>query len=130
MNEKQKEYMKKQSNRLVSDLEKEFGLTVYVDEKSDDEITNATDHFLIVHGDMRAVESKNQLYQDVFVVYVSRYNPSVEETTLDVITIGSRVNGFNFKRTMKERVQLGETNDFLDQVTIMFRRKLSYECAV
>jgi hypothetical protein len=130
MNEKQKAYMKKQKTRVYEDLTTTFSLPVFEDEIAKDELPDPLNSLLVVYGDLKSTvitDSKSQLYQEVFVVFVSENNTEVEETTLDIITVVNRVPGFTFERTVKERLQKGETETFIDQVTLIFRRKLSYE---
>ncbi|WBX80125.1 hypothetical protein PD280_21405 [Virgibacillus salarius] len=130
MNEKQKMYMNKQRNKLVKDLETIFHLPVFEDEIAEDELPSTANYFLVVYGDMRATSSVKSVYQEVFVVYVSEDNGDVEPTTLDILTVVSNIRGIEFNRTIKERVQKNETDDFVDQVTLIFRRKLTYECQI
>lgn len=130
MNKKQKEYMQKQKTKVYQDLTTTFSLPVFEDEIAKDELPDPLNTLLIVYGDLRGTsqtDSKSQLYQEVFIVYVSENNIEVEETTLDIITIINRVPGFTFERSVKERLQKGETEVFVDQVTLIFRRKLLYE---
>ncbi|GGJ50980.1 hypothetical protein [Virgibacillus salexigens] len=130
MNDKQKKYMKEQQEKLVADLESVFELPVFEDEIADDELPATGNYFLVVYGDMRATESVKRLSQEVYVVYISEDNGDVEASTLDILTVVSKIKGYTFYRTIKERMQKAETDDFVDKVTIIFRRKLSYECQV
>lgn len=127
MNEKLKDYMDRQDEKLRNDLEAYFQLPVFVDEIAEDEYPEKYHFFLIVYGDMTAT-SPGQMYQDVYVVYVTEKNPDVEKDTVDIVSIGSKIPGFEFQRTKKERFQAKDTDYFIDQVTLVFRRKLKYEC--
>jgi hypothetical protein len=128
MNDKQKDYMNKQQVKVFNDLSNTFNLPVFEDEIAEDELPSQYNYFLVVYGDFTSTNSHGQLSQEVYVVYVSEDNADVETTTLDIISTMSLVPGFTFNRTVKERVQKDEQDDYIDQVTIIFRRKISYEC--
>jgi len=130
MNDKQKVYMQKQQTKLYNDLSTTFNLPVFEDEIAEDEALSKANYFLIVYGDMVAGKSEISVSQEVYVVYVSEENADVETTTLDILTVVSKVRGYNFKRTVKERLQKGETDEYVDQVTLIFRRMLKYECQI
>jgi hypothetical protein len=126
MNEKLKTYIGKQHQKLIDDLTNTFNLPIFVDEIAEDELPADNHYFLIVYGDMVGT-GQGQVFQEVYVVYISENNLQVEENTVDIISIGSKVPGFTFKRSVKERFQKEDTDNFFDQVTIIFRRKLIYE---
>jgi hypothetical protein len=128
MNEKQKTYMKEQKELVITNLTANFNLPIFEDEISEDEITQTSNYFLVVYGDMHSTNSERQMYQEVYVVYVSENNPDVEETTVDIVSTIVKVKGFTFNRTVKERLQKDDTDAYVDQVTIIFKRKLLYEC--
>lgn len=130
MNDKQKAYMQKQQAKIVDELSATFNLPIFEDEIAEDEALAKANYFLIVYGDMVAGESPNHASQEVYVVYISEENAEVETTTLDILTVVSKVNGYNFKRTVKERLQKAETDEYVDQVTLVFKRMLQYECEI
>ncbi len=129
MNEKSKRMMGKQHKAINDSLTKVFKLPVYIDEVGENE-DGAFDCFHVIYGDFRKMQAVNRLLQDVYVVYVSENNPDVEYTTLDIITVISSINGIEFDRTIKERLQKDDTDSYIDQVTIIFTRKVAYECKV
>lgn len=127
MNERLKAYMDKQHNKLTNDLTTAFQLPVFVDEIAEDEIPEGDYHyFLIVYGDIEGT-GEGTARQEVYVVYVTEKNPKVEENTMDIIAIGNRVPGFEFYRTVKERYRENDTDNYVDQVTIIFRRLIKYD---
>ncbi|UFU00367.1 hypothetical protein KO561_05320 [Radiobacillus kanasensis] len=127
MNESWKEHLTANQNKLANDLETIFKIPVFGDEATKTELAEAENYFLIVYGDMQLTNTEGSLAQDVYVVYVSEDNPNVEFTTLDIISVGSKVKGITFGRTIKERVQKGKTEDYFDRVTVIFRRMLKYD---
>jgi hypothetical protein len=127
VNEKPKEYMTKQQNKLVNDLESTFNLPVFGDEADSSELPADNNYFLIIYGDIYSTNAEGNLSQEVYIVYLSEGNPEIEGTSLDIISVGTKVRGITFKRSIKERVQKGETEDYFDRVTLIFRRMLKYE---
>ncbi|WP_206935428.1 hypothetical protein [Halobacillus kuroshimensis] len=127
MNDKVKAYMGKQENKLAADLEGSFNLPVFVDEASEDELPADNNYFLLVYGDLFQSNTEGNLSQEVYIVYISENNPEIESQSIDIVTLGVRVNGFTFRRSIKERVQKGETDDFFNRVTFIFRRVLKHE---
>lgn len=130
MNERSKERMERQHNGIYDGLSNTFSLPVFVDELAEDEFPDKFNYFFILYGDFRKTQSVKHLLQDVYIVYVTEDNPSVETTTLDVITVISKVAGIEFNRTMKERLQKDDVDSYVDQVTFVFTRKVAYECAI
>lgn len=127
VNDKVKAYMIKQENKLAADLEGSFDLPVFVDEASEDELPADNNYFLIVYGDLFQTNTEGNLSQEVYVVFISEDNPQIESQSIDIVTLGVRVSGFVFSRSIKERIQKGETDDFFNRVTFIFRRLLKHE---
>lgn len=126
MNKKNKERLQKQNTKLFEELSTHFQLPVFQDEIKESEKTKGNNYFLIVYGDMASTK-EGEAYQEVFVAYVTEKNPNVEEETLDIITIGDNVPGFSFYRTVKERFRYDDTDNYVDQVTVVFRRLIKYD---
>lgn len=128
MNEKSKQRMEQQHQAIYDNLSSTFNLPVIEDELSENEYPDKFNYFLVVYGDFRKTDAVKRLVQEIYVVYISEDNPNVETTTLDIISTVSQVNGVEFNRTVKERLQKDDVDDFIDQVTIIFTRKVAYEC--
>jgi hypothetical protein len=127
MNETQKDYMNKKSQQIYNDLKNTFSLPIFEDEVDNEELGTNKNYFLIVYGDMQPANSEGSLSQEFYVVYVSEDNPNVETTTIDIISTMVKISNVTFGRTIKERVQKNDTDDYIDRVTLIFRRKLKYE---
>jgi hypothetical protein len=127
MNEKSKLRMERQQQAIYDNLTQTFNLPVFEDELGEDELPDTFNYFYIIYGDFRKTEAVGVLLQEIYVVYVTEDNPDVETTTLDVITMVSKVNGVVFERTAKERYQKNDTDEFVDQVNVIFSRKIAYE---
>jgi hypothetical protein len=133
MNEKQKTYMKKQQKGVYDNLSTYFNLPIFEDDVAEDEeqnLPNDHNYFLLIYGDIESTESIGHLTQEFYVTYITEDNEFVDEQTLDIISLVSNVPGINFSRSIKQRLQKKDTDDFLDQVTVIFRRKMTYECKV
>lgn len=128
MNERSKQRMEQQHKDVYDNLSSTFNLPVFEDELSEGEYPTSLNYFYIIYGDFRKTEAVGRLLQEIYVVYVSEDNPNVETTTLDVITTISKVKGIEFNRTVKQRLQKDDTDSYVDQVTLVFTRKVAYEC--
>ncbi len=120
--------MSKKSQQIYDVLKNTFVLPTFEDEVNKEELGTNKDYFLIAYGDIKSTQSKGNLSQEFYVVYISEDNPNVEPTTLDIITTMEKVSGVTFDRTIKERIQKNEVYDYIDRVTLIFKRKLMYEC--
>jgi hypothetical protein len=133
MNEKQKTYMKKQQKGVYDNLSTYFNLPIFEDDVAEDEeqnLPNDHNYFLLIYGDIESTESTGYLSQEIYVTYITEDNEFVDEQTLDIISLVSNVPGINFSRSIKQRLQKKDTDDYLDQVTVIFRRKMTYECKI
>ncbi|MCV9886241.1 hypothetical protein [Metabacillus halosaccharovorans] len=130
MNEKQKNYLKKQNKGIYDNLTAHFNLPIFQDDLAEDEYPNGYNYFLLIFGDFESTDSINQVSQEIYVVYVTEGNDLVDEHTLDILTLISSVPGISFDRSIKQRLQKKDTDEFLDQVTVIFKRKMSHECKV
>lgn len=130
MNEKQKAYIQKQNTLLYDRLLEYFHLPIFQDDVAEDEYPTDYNYFLVIYGDIESTDSTGQLSQEIYVTYISENNENVDEQTLDIISIVSNVTGVRFDRSTKQRLQKKDTDEYLDQVTCVFRRKMTYECKV
>jgi hypothetical protein len=127
MNEKSKSRMEKQQQAIYDNLKSTFNLPVYEDELGESEQPTIYNHFYIIYGDFRKTSAVGILIQEIYVVYVTENNPSVETTSLDIITTVSKVSGVEFVNTAKERYKKKDVNEYIDQVNLIFARKIAYE---
>lgn len=122
--------IKEQNEAIFNHLLEHFQLPTFQDDIAEDEVPSKHNYFLIVYGDIGKTPSERILLQDIYVVYVCEDNDEVDEDTIDVISLISSVKGVEFSSTSKRRLQKKDQDDYLDQVTIIFKRKLPYECRV
>lgn len=130
MNEKQLAYMKEQKQKVYSDITTIFNLPTFEDEFAEDERPADNNFFLIVYGDMRKTDSPKTVAQEIYVVYSSENNPDVDVTTLNALTVVSKVKGIEFDRSIRERIKKGETDYYYDRVTLIFTRMLHKEVTI
>jgi hypothetical protein len=131
MNEKQKVYLKKQNTLLYDSLSTHFNLPIYQDNLAEDEYPTDYNYFLLIYGDWESTDSVGSIFQEIYVVFISEGNDFVDEETVDIISlITSNVPGTTFNRSLKQQLKKKDTDDYLDQVTVIFRRKMSYECKI
>jgi len=127
MNEKSKQRMKDQQQAIHDGLSSTFNLPVFEDEISESELPDQLNLFFVIYGDFQKTESPYFLLQEIYVVYVSEDNANVETTTIDIISIVDKINAISFDRTSKERLQKKDSDTYIDQVTVVFKRKVAYE---
>lgn len=130
MNEKQKAYLNKQNTAIFKTLSDHFKLPLFQDDVADDEVPKNYNYFLLIYGDIESTSTTKTLVQDIYVIFVTENNELVDEQTLDIISVISNVPGINFNRSLKQRLQKKDKDEFLDQVTVIFRRKMTYECKI
>lgn len=127
MNEKAKRVMNDQQASIIEKLESAFNVNVVEDELSDDEINGSLDNFLIIYGDFSKVEAKNQLNQEIYVIYLSENKADLEIMSVDIISTLSSVRAMEFVKTIKRRTQKNDTDSYIDQITFVFKRLVPYE---
>ncbi len=130
MNEKQKTYLIKQNTAIFKNLSDHFELPIFQDDVADDEVPKKYNYFLLIYGDIESTTTTKTLVQEVYVIFITENNELVDEQTLDIISVVSNVPGINFNRSLKQRLQKKDKDEYLDQVTVIFRRKMTYECKV
>jgi len=124
MNEQREEIF----NRLNT-----FGLSVYEDEIAEDEenelIHSDNYNFLTLEfSDIRSTGNLKQLSQLIIVDYYSENRNDVDEMVIDIITLLKKVKGLNFDTTRKDRLQMKDTERYIDRVSIIFKRMIPIEC--
>lgn len=132
MNETYKAKMKEHKQKLVDDLSLAFpAIEFFEDEisKSADETFSSTKYHALVltMGDFRP-DSPGTLKQEVSIEYYSEERDDVDETVLDIMTIGARVPTHVVLPTDRIRLKVKDTDRYVDVVTIKFLRTVKYEC--
>lgn len=132
MNERTKKFMKEQREEIFNRLNN-FGLSVYEDEIAEDEeqeLINSDKYnfFTLEFSDIRSTGNLKQLSQIIIVDYYSENRNDVDEMVIDIITLLKKVKGINFDTTRKDRLQMKDTERYIDRVSIIFKRMIPIEC--
>lgn len=127
MNQQSKERLRKMNNLLVSKLEESFGVSVYQDSVSEDEEEGY--HYFIFEtgGFTKSNTSNSTLIQDVLVRYYSENRDDLDERVLDIISLLEGI-GYFFKNSIKEGIQIGDTDAYIDGIEINLTRNVKYGC--
>lgn len=124
--------MKEQREEMFNRLNN-FGLSVYEDEIAEDEeqeLINSDKYnfFTLEFSDIRSTGNLKQLSQIIIVDYYSENRNDVDEMVIDIITLLKKVKGLNFDTTRKDRLQMKDTERYIDRVSVVFKRKIPIEC--
>lgn len=133
MNERTKSYMREQRKEIYNSLKENFDLNVFEDEVAEDEekeLLNADSYnfFTLEFSDIRSTNHIRQLSQMFIVEYYSENRDDVDETVIDVISLIKKIKGVTFDTTRKDRLQMKDTERYIDRVSLIFRRKIPIEC--
>lgn len=135
MNERTKRLMSEQKSTIFNNLKTQFNLEVFEDEIAEDEEekllkSDTYNCFIITTGNFSPTESGRTVSQDIVIEYYSENRDDVDERTIDVISIVSAVKGVSFRNTRKQRLQVKDTDRYIDLVILTFRRMMPIECPV
>lgn len=124
--------MKKQRDNIFGALEY-FELAVYEDEIAEDEEqellqSDKYNFFTLDFSDILATQSMKQLSQLIIVEYYSENRNDVDEMAVDVYSLIKNIKGITFDRMRKERLQMKDTERYIDRVSITFKRMIPIEC--
>lgn len=122
--------MNRQQTQIIQKLESSFDLPVVEDELSADEITGELNNFLVIYGDFVKVSSKDQLSQELYVVYLSENRDDLETMSVDIVSVVSSIHALEFVKTIKRRTQKKDTDSYIDQITFVFKRLVPYASQV
>lgn len=127
MNEKNKERMIKQQQKIIDVLNDNFSIPIDEDELDSSETPIKLNNFLIIYGDFVGTGSIGQLNQEIYVIYLSENNPDIEVMSIDIVSAMDKVPGLEFVKTIKRRSQKKDTDNYIDQITFVFKRLVKYE---
>ena len=129
MNKKSKEYLEKLNDMLFSSLKEAVpGVNIYQDSVSEDEEDlKKIHHFIFETGGFTKPETIGSLSQDVTVYYFSEGRDDLDSVALDIIS-KMEDNKHVFVRSTKEGYPKGEADNYVDQLTFTFSRKVKYGC--
>lgn len=124
MSEKVKQYMSKQISQVVEKLETTFELPVFQDEIADDELESLQQFncFVFATGEFQPMDSKDRLNQNIDMFYYAENDSEIDETTVEIITAINSINTIWFTGSVKDRLQIKDTDRFVDRVALSFKR--------
>jgi hypothetical protein len=134
VNEKTKRLMREQKEGIFNNLQTQFNLPVFEDEIAEDEEKsldkNGYNCFVFETSEFQTTQDIKKVRQNINVSYYSENRDDVDETSIDIISVLNSVKGVNFSSSRKERLQMKETDRFIDRVTLTFIRMIPIEYQV
>jgi hypothetical protein len=134
VNEKTKRLMREQKEGIFNNLQVQFNLPVFEDEIAEDEEKsldkNGYNCFVFETSEFQITQDIKKVRQNINVSYYSENRDDVDETSIDIISVLNSVKGVNFSSSRKERLQMKETDRFIDRVTLTFIRMIPIEYQV
>jgi hypothetical protein len=134
VNEKTKRLMREQKEGIFNNLQTQFSLPVFEDEIAEDEDKsldkNGYNCFVFETSEFQTTQDIKKVKQNIYVFYYSENKDDVDESTIDIISVLNSVKGVNFLSSRKERLQMKETDRFIDRVNLTFTRMIPIEYQV
>ncbi|AJH61646.1 hypothetical protein bcere0016_5000 [Bacillus cereus 95/8201] len=132
MNEKAKKLMKEQRMGIKKGLEDHFKLLVVEDELAEDEEEQLQETgyncFTIEYGEFQPSSNERTISQNIYVSYLSENQDDLDEQTIDIISLVSKVKKLSFVTSKNDRLQMKDTDRYIDRVFFTFRRMIPIEC--
>ncbi|GIN71249.1 hypothetical protein J14TS2_17240 [Bacillus sp. J14TS2] len=132
MNEKTKKLMRKQKSNIYDGIVETFDLPVYEDEIAEDEderlLEEGYNCFIFETGEFQRTNDFKKVAQNIRIYYYSENRDDVDEQTIDIISTCLKAPGVDFTSTNKERLQMKDTDRYIDRVVLQFRRVIPIEC--
>ena len=124
--------MMKQDTMIYQTIES-FGLPVYADELSESEeqqLVNDMYNCIIIETGNMSNPTGRTVTQDFFIYYITEHEQDIDYKTVELITLLSQIEALNFKLTKKERLQIKDTDRYVDRVAFLFKRVIKVGCHV
>ncbi|WJE54324.1 hypothetical protein QRE66_08840 [Bacillus cereus] len=132
MNDKAKTLMKEQKKGIKTELEERFELLVVEDELAEDEEEllqqEGYNCFTIEYAEIQPSSNERTVSQTVYITYLSENQDDLDEQTIDIISLVSKVKKVSFVISKKDRLQVKDTDRYIDRVVFTFRRMIPIEC--
>ena len=131
MNEKSKRLMKEQRSGIKA-LEDGFKLLVVEDELAEDEESQLTEEgyncFILEYGEFKPSSNERTISQSIYVSYLSENQSNLDEQVIDIISWVGKVKMVSFVVSKSDRLQVKDTDRFIDGVVFTFKRVIPIEC--
>ncbi|MGE6552915.1 hypothetical protein ACQKFK_29425 [Bacillus mycoides] len=132
MNEKAKKLMQEQRSGIKKVLEDSFELLVVEDELAEDEESQLTEEgyncFILEYGEFQPSSNERTISQNVYVSYLSENQANLDEQVIDILSLVSNVKKVSFVVTKSDRLQVKDTDRYIDRVVFTFKRVIPFEC--
>ncbi|WP_235674884.1 hypothetical protein [Bacillus mycoides] len=132
MNEKAKKLMQEQRIGIKTKLEDYFKLLVVEDELAEDEEEQLQEVgyncFTIEYGEFQPSSNERTISQNVYISYLSENQDDLDEQTIDIISLVSKEKKVSFVVSKNDRLQMKDTDRYIDRVVFTFRRMIPIEC--
>lgn len=121
------EVMNQQIDELIKQL-KTFNLPVFEDDLAEDEekqfLEKGYNFFVYETGDMVKNEDLKTVGQDVAVFFFSENRDDLDQQTIEIIQALSSIKLFSLVRTQKRRLKRKDTDSYVDQIALLYSRKI------
>ncbi|MEK4501935.1 hypothetical protein [Bacillus sp. FSL R12-0069] len=132
MNEKAKKLMKEQRKGIREALSNGFKLLVVEDELAEDEESQLTEEgyhcFILEYGEFQPSANARTLSQIIYVSYLSENQNDLDEQIIDIISWVSKVKMVSFVVSKSDRLQVKDTDRYIDRVVFTFQRVIPIAC--
>ncbi|MGG0731567.1 hypothetical protein [Bacillus paramycoides] len=132
MNEKSKKLMKEQRKDIKKALEDGFKLLVVEDELAEDEESQLTEDgyncFILEYGEFQPSSNERTISQNIYVSYLSENQADLDEQVIDIISLVGKVKMVSFIASKSERLQVKDTDRYIDRVVFTLKRVIPLEC--
>jgi len=117
--------MQEQINAMLEGLAS-FGIPIFENDIAEDEeaqFKEAGYHFFIYQtGDMFKNDDRATIGQDIAIFYFSENRDDLDEQTTNIIKALSNIPAFKFERTQKNRLRKKNTDEYVDQIVLLYNR--------
>ncbi|HEK9101976.1 TPA: hypothetical protein SUB30_003375 [Bacillus pseudomycoides] len=124
--------MKEQKKGIKTGLEERFKLLVVEDELAEDEEEQLQQEgyncFTIEYSEFQPSSNERTVSQTVYISYLSEKQDNLDEQILDIISLVSKVKKVSFVMAKSDRLQVKDTDRYIDRVVFTFRRMIPIEC--
>lgn len=121
------DYMNKQITEMRQTLG-QFNIPIFEDEIAEDEeeqlYQNGYNCFVFETENITNNKDMKSVQQKVYIYFYSENLDDLDEWTIEIILAMRNVTGFTLHRTMKQRLQKKDTDQYVDRVIFEYNRKI------
>ncbi|MBW3491848.1 hypothetical protein I6L50_07065 [Bacillus sp. FDAARGOS_1420] len=124
--------MKEQRKGIKRTLEDGFSLLVVEGELAEDEESQLTDDgyncFILEYGEFQPSSNERTITQTIYISYLSENQDDLDEQVIDIISWIGTVKMVSFVVSRSDRLQVKDTDRYIDRVVFTFKRVIPLEC--